>query len=146
MFSLSNKFENFLLHLIHLIHLVLSSVKTRFLTSHDFLGLLFCCVPTGHAVGPYVSSSSSSAPSAFLSSLQTSPHPTYVTALKSGWSSCTMLDHFYLKGYSSVNLIHGLNHRETVLDSLSRDQVSRPLINLRNDCTTTIHCSKWIQI
>ena len=33
-----------------------------------------------------------------------------------------------LKGYSGVNLIHGLNHCETVLDSLSRDQVSRPLI------------------
>ena len=33
-----------------------------------------------------------------------------------------------LKGYSGVSLIHGLNHCETVLDSLSRDQVSRPLI------------------
>ena len=33
-----------------------------------------------------------------------------------------------LKGYSSVSLIHGLNHRETVLDSLLRNQVSRPLI------------------
>ena len=33
-----------------------------------------------------------------------------------------------LKGYSGVNLIHDLTHRETVLDSLSRDQVSRPLI------------------
>ena len=33
-----------------------------------------------------------------------------------------------LKGYSGVILIHGLNHCETVLDSLSRDQVSRPLI------------------
>ena len=33
-----------------------------------------------------------------------------------------------LKGYSGVNLIHGLNHHETVLDSLSRDQVNRPLI------------------
>uniref|UniRef100_A0A671Y2G9 ATP-binding cassette, sub-family C (CFTR/MRP), member 9 n=1 Tax=Sparus aurata TaxID=8175 RepID=A0A671Y2G9_SPAAU len=31
-----------------------------------------------------------------------------------------------LKGYSGVSLIHGLTHRETVLDSLSRDQVSRP--------------------
>uniref|UniRef100_A0A671TV70 EF-hand domain-containing family member C2 n=1 Tax=Sparus aurata TaxID=8175 RepID=A0A671TV70_SPAAU len=30
--------------------------------------------------------------------------------------------------YSGVNLIDGLTHRETVLDSLSRDQVSRPLI------------------
>ena len=29
------------------------------------------------------------------------------------------------KGYSGVTLIHGLNHHETVLDSLSRDQVSR---------------------
>ena len=29
-----------------------------------------------------------------------------------------------LKGYSSVNLIHGLTDREIVLDSLSRDQVS----------------------
>ena len=29
-----------------------------------------------------------------------------------------------LKGYSGVNLIHGLTHRETVLDSLSRVQVS----------------------
>ena len=27
-----------------------------------------------------------------------------------------------LKRYSGVNLIHGLTHRETVLDSLSRDQ------------------------
>ena len=26
-----------------------------------------------------------------------------------------------LKGYSTVNLIHGLTHRETVLDSLSRE-------------------------
>ena len=34
----------------------------------------------------------------------------------------------FLKGYSGVNLIHGLTHRETVLDSLSRDQVSRPLL------------------
>ena len=25
----------------------------------------------------------------------------------------------FLKGYSGVNLIHGLTHRETVLDSLS---------------------------
>ena len=33
-----------------------------------------------------------------------------------------------LKGYSGVSLIHGLTHRETVLDSLSRDQVSRWLI------------------
>ena len=33
-----------------------------------------------------------------------------------------------LKGYSGVSLIHGLIHCETVLDSLSRDQVSRPLI------------------
>ena len=33
-----------------------------------------------------------------------------------------------LKGYSGVNLIHGLTHCKTVLDSLSRDQVSRPLI------------------
>ena len=44
-----------------------------------------------------------------------------------------------LKGYSSVNLIYGLNHRETVLDSLSRDQVSRPLIYgvlSRNDNNT----------
>ena len=33
-----------------------------------------------------------------------------------------------LKGHSSVNLIHGLNRCETVLDSFSRDQVRRPLI------------------
>ena len=33
-----------------------------------------------------------------------------------------------LKGYSGVNLIHGLTHTKTVLDSLSTDQVSRPLI------------------
>ena len=33
-----------------------------------------------------------------------------------------------LKGYSSINLIHGLSHSETVLDSLLIDQVSRPLI------------------
>uniref|UniRef100_A0A671UNZ6 ADAM metallopeptidase domain 12 n=1 Tax=Sparus aurata TaxID=8175 RepID=A0A671UNZ6_SPAAU len=33
-----------------------------------------------------------------------------------------------LKGYSGVNLIHGLNHCETVLHSLLRDQVSRLLI------------------
>ena len=30
--------------------------------------------------------------------------------------------------FSLLSLIHGLNHRETVLDSLSRDQVSRTLI------------------
>ena len=56
-----------------------------------------------------------------------------------------------LKGYSGVSLIHGVTHCETVLDSLSRDQVSRPLANVvlassENDRTTTIHCSKWIQI
>ena len=34
----------------------------------------------------------------------------------------------HLKGYSGVTLIHGLNHHETLLDSLSRDQISRPLI------------------
>ena len=33
-----------------------------------------------------------------------------------------------LKGYSSVNLIHGLTHRKT--DSLSRDKVCRPLANV----------------
>ena len=35
-----------------------------------------------------------------------------------------------LKGYSGVSLIHGLTHRETVLDSLSRDKVCRPLANV----------------
>ena len=35
-----------------------------------------------------------------------------------------------LKGYSGVNLIHGLTHPETVLDSLSRDQVCRALANV----------------
>ena len=33
-----------------------------------------------------------------------------------------------LKGYSGVSLIHVLTHSETVWDSPSRDQVSRPLI------------------
>ena len=33
-----------------------------------------------------------------------------------------------LKEYSGVSLFHGLTHREIVLDSLSRDQVSGPLI------------------
>ena len=33
-----------------------------------------------------------------------------------------------LKGYSGVSIIHGLTHCETVLNSLSRDQVSRLLI------------------
>ena len=33
-----------------------------------------------------------------------------------------------IKEYSGVSLIHGLNHSETVLHSLSRDQVSRLLI------------------
>ena len=32
-----------------------------------------------------------------------------------------------LKRYSCVSLIYGLTHRETVLDSLSRDKVCRPL-------------------
>ena len=41
----------------------------------------------------------------------------------------TSMSNIYLKGYSGVNLIHGLTHRETVLGSLSRDQASRPLIN-----------------
>ena len=35
-----------------------------------------------------------------------------------------------LKRYSGVSLIHGLTHSETVLDSLSRDQVCRPLVNV----------------
>ena len=33
-----------------------------------------------------------------------------------------------LKGIFRVSWIHGLTHREAVLDSLSRDQVNRPLI------------------
>ena len=45
---------------------------------------------------------------------------------------CRLLTFFLellLKGYSGVSLIHGLIHlTPTVLDSLSRDQVSRPLI------------------
>ena len=35
-----------------------------------------------------------------------------------------------LKGYSGVSLIHGLAHRETVLDCLSRGNVCRPLANV----------------
>ena len=35
-----------------------------------------------------------------------------------------------LKRYSGVNLIHSLTQRETVLDSLSRDKVCRPLANV----------------
>ena len=35
-----------------------------------------------------------------------------------------------LKVYSGVSLIHGLTHSETVLDSLPRDKVCRPLANL----------------
>ena len=55
-----------------------------------------------------------------------------------------------LKGYSSVNLIHGLTHRETVLDSLSRDQGStlliyRVLSTSEKDCTITIYCSTGLQ-
>ena len=45
-----------------------------------------------------------------------------------------------LKGYFGESLIHGLTHCETVLDFLSRDKVCI----LKNDCTTTIHCSKWV--
>ena len=36
----------------------------------------------------------------------------------------------FLKGYSGVNVIHGLNHRETVLDCLSRHKVCRPLVSV----------------
>ena len=43
-------------------------------------------------------------------------------------SSVILMRDYNLNGYSGVNLIHGLTHRETVLNSLSRDQVSRPLI------------------
>ena len=35
-----------------------------------------------------------------------------------------------LKGYSDASLIHGLTRRETVLDSISRDKVCRPLANV----------------
>ena len=44
-----------------------------------------------------------------------------------------------LKGYSGVSSIHGLTHRETVLDSLSRDTVCRPLayVVLASSETTT---------
>ena len=60
-----------------------------------------------------------------------------------------------LKGYSGESLIHGLTHRETVLDSLLRDQVCRSLANVvlassemtaRQQYIHTIHCSKWVQI
>ena len=37
-------------------------------------------------------------------------------------------NHPTLKGYSGVSLIHGLTHRETLLDSLSR--VCKPLANV----------------
>ena len=35
-----------------------------------------------------------------------------------------------LKGYSTVSLIDDLTHRETVLDSLLRDKVCKPLANV----------------
>ena len=52
-----------------------------------------------------------------------------------------------LKGYSGVNLIHGLTHRETVLDSLSRDQVCRLLANVVLASSETIpECSRVLQL
>ena len=54
------------------------------------------------------------------------------------------------KGYSGVSLIYGITHHETVLESLLRDQISRPLIyevlsTSEKDRTITIHCSIRLQ-
>ena len=66
----------------------------------------------------------------------------YVTSTWLDWKRL----HSFLKGYSCVNLTHGLTHHETVLDSLSRDKVCRPLANVVLASSETTARQKYIAV
>ena len=70
----------------------------------------------------------------------------YIQIQEKGTYSSQLSSVLLLKGYSSVNLFHGLTHCETVLDSLSRDQVCRPLANIDLASSETTAWQQYIGV